>query len=168
MLMYDLCLIAAADGGERRVCSTLGELALDSTGLHGMPIYCDNQTVQSRYSFSVVYNNSNKRLLFVSSPFSQSRWTTLQHRAWCLLGICLYPYKWFTVTEHGENKPLFIIHEKQKHIMIISTTFSRPARKEKIKSNCEIKFTSVLKSLLFPFTLVIWDDCAMIHTSFIT
>lgn len=75
-LIYDLCLlcdglIAAVGHGEQRVCSTLGELALDSTGLHGMPIYCDKHTVKSQYSFRVVYNNSNALLLFVSPPFFQ-------------------------------------------------------------------------------------------------
>lgn len=77
--MYDLSLlcdglIAAVDW----LCSTLDELALDSTGLHGMPIYCNKHTVQSEHSFSIVYNNSNGLLLFVSPTLSQLRLTTLQ------------------------------------------------------------------------------------------
>lgn len=51
------CLIAASDGREQRVCSALGEVVLDSTGLHGMPVHYNNHTAKSQYSFSVVYNN---------------------------------------------------------------------------------------------------------------
>lgn len=57
--MHNLCrlcggLIAAVDHGEQRVCSTLCELDLVSTGLHGMPIHCDKHTVESQDSFSIV------------------------------------------------------------------------------------------------------------------
>lgn len=65
MICY-LRLIAAVDHGERSVCSTPDDLVLDSTGPHGMPIYCDRNTAQSQYGFGVVYNNSNGPLLFVS------------------------------------------------------------------------------------------------------
>lgn len=82
--MYDLrplCgrVIAAVDHEAQRVRGTLGELALDSTGLHGMPIYCDKHAVQFQDSFSLVYNNSNRLLLFVSTPFSQLRSTARQY-----------------------------------------------------------------------------------------
>lgn len=61
-MIHNLCrlcggLIAAVDHGEQRVCSMLGELALNSTGLHGMPIYCEKHTTQSQNNFSIVSNN---------------------------------------------------------------------------------------------------------------
>lgn len=65
-MIYYLRLIAAVDHGERRVRCSLDDLVLDSTGLHGMPIYCDRNTAQSQNGLGVVYNNSNRPLLFVS------------------------------------------------------------------------------------------------------
>lgn len=53
----------------------LGERALDSTGLIGMPIYCGNHTQQD---FSRAYDNSSKLPLLVSSLLSQSTSTALQ------------------------------------------------------------------------------------------
>lgn len=64
-LMYDLCLLseclfAAADRGEQRVCSTLGHLTLDSTGLCGMAVSCNNHTEKkSENNLNVVCNSSN-------------------------------------------------------------------------------------------------------------
>lgn len=79
-LLWDCLITAADDGGEQRVWSMLGEPALDSTGLIGMPVYCGNHTQQG---FSRVYNNAAKLPLFVSCVLSQSTSTALQRRAWC-------------------------------------------------------------------------------------
>lgn len=52
-MMYDLCLLSkcllvAANRGDQRVCSTLGHRTLDSTGLCGMTVSCDNHTEKKK------------------------------------------------------------------------------------------------------------------------
>lgn len=60
--MFDLnllfhCLISAADGGEQRFCSTLGEPLLVFTGLHGMTVYCKTSQGKTENSFSQMHKS---------------------------------------------------------------------------------------------------------------